>query len=65
MKMNNLAIRSKLMETGKAYYWLAGIMGISDNTLFRRLREELPADEQNRILKLIEDHIQKEGAKNE
>ena len=30
-------------------------MGISDNTLFRRLRDELPEEEQNRIIRLIEE----------
>ncbi len=65
MKMNNLQIRLKLTEKGKPYYWLAAIMGISDNTLFRRLRDELPAEEQARIIKLIEENAKEEGAKRE
>ncbi len=55
MKMNNLQIRLKLTEKGETYYWLAQQLGISDNTLFRRLRDELPAEEQNRIIQLIEE----------
>ena len=55
MKMNNLRIRLKLTEQGETYYWLAQQMGISDNTLFRRLRDELPEEEQNRIIQLIEE----------
>ncbi len=65
MKMNNLQIRLKLTEKGKPYYWLAEIMGISDNTLFRRLREELPADETARVLKLIDEKSKEEGAARE
>ena len=65
MKMNNLRIRLKLIETGKPYYWLAEIMGISDNTLFRRLRDELPPEEQARIIQLIEDKAKEEGSAHE
>lgn len=65
MKMNNLPIRFKLAENGKPYYWLAEKMGISDNTLFRRLRDELPETEKSRILQIIEDGIKEEGAKHE
>ncbi len=65
MKMNNLPIRFKLAENGKTYSWLAEKMGISDNTLFRRLRDELPETEKARILQIIEDGIKEEGAKNE
>ena len=55
MKVNNLQIRMKLIEKGETYYWLAQQIGISDNTLFRRLRDELPEEEQNRIIQLIEE----------
>lgn len=55
MKLNNIQIRLKLTEKGKPYYWLAQQMGISDNTLFRRLREELSEEEQNQIVQLIEE----------
>ena len=59
--MNNIRIRAKLMEKGKRYWWLAQIMGISENTLFRRLRNELPEDEQERICKLIDEYAERGG----
>lgn len=64
MKMNNIQIRLKLTEKGKTYYWLAQQMGISDNTLFRRLREELPEEEKARIISIIEENA-KDGVTNE
>lgn len=65
MKMNNLSIRFKLAEKGKTYYWLAKKMGISDNTLFRRLREELPEEEKARIIRIIEEGTTEEGESHE
>jgi hypothetical protein len=41
---------------------LARIMGISEMTLYRRLRDELPEPEQDRICKLIDEYIKKEEA---
>ena len=54
-KQNNLKIRFAITESGLTYYKVASLMGISDNTLFRRLREELPEEEQDRIVKLIKE----------
>ena len=51
--MNNKKIRKALKETGVKYWELARIMGISDGTLCRRLRDEIPAEEQDKIVKLI------------
>lgn len=54
--MNNKKIRKALKETGVKYWELARIMGISDGTLCRRLRDEIPAEEQDKIVKLIQQH---------
>ena len=54
--MNNKKIRKALKETGVKYWELARIMGISDATLCRRLRDEIPAEEQDKIVKLIREH---------
>ena len=35
-------------------YQLADILGISEATLCRKLRKELPAEEQDRMVRLIE-----------
>lgn len=51
--LNNIRIRTALMEADMKYYHLARRMGISENTLFRKLREELPEEEQIRIIQMI------------
>ncbi len=53
--MKNEKIKIALMKSGLRQYELACIMGISETTLGRRLREELPEEEQDRIVKLIEE----------
>lgn len=59
--MNNVKIRKTLAANMMKYWQLAGTMGISVATLCRRLREELPDEEQERICKLIEDYAAKGG----
>ena len=53
-KMKNMKIRLKLMERGLTQYDLSRFLGISETTLYRRLRDELPEEEQDRIIALIE-----------
>ena len=55
--MNNMKIRIKLMENNKRLWWLAQILETSEATLSRRLRTELPEEEQNRIIQLIEERV--------
>lgn len=55
-KIRNIRIRTELKECGVKYWELAMIMGISDATLCRRLRIEIPAEEQERIIKLIREY---------
>ena len=59
--MNNLKIRMKIMEKGLKYYELDRILNISEPTRCRMLRNELPAEEQERICKLIDEYVAKEG----
>lgn len=54
--MNNIRLRVALIETDTRYWQLAKILGISVPTLNRRLRDELPAEEQERIIELIKQH---------
>ena len=58
--MNNMKIRIKLLERNKRLWWLARILGTSEATLSRRLREELPEDEQERIIQLIDERAGEE-----
>ena len=53
--LNNMKIRIKLLEHNKRLWWLAKILGTSESTITRRLRNELPEEEQARIIQLIEE----------
>ena len=63
--MNNLKIRVKLLETGLRYHVLDRILGISEPTRCRMLRKELPAEEQERICKLIDEFLANGGQEHE
>ena len=63
--MNNLKIRIKLTEKGMKYYELDKLLGISEPTRCRMLRNELPEDEQDRICKLIDQYAKDGGCTNE
>ena len=55
--MTNMKIRKKLAENMMKLYQLDEILGISEATRCRMLRKELPEEEQDRIIKLIEENI--------
>lgn len=58
--MNNIEIRKAMKERRLFNYELAEALGISEFTLSRRLRKELPQEEKNRILEII-DQLSKEA----
>lgn len=53
---NNLLIRNSMRENQVFQYEVAEILGISEPTLIRWLRKELPEDKQKHIVTLIEEH---------
>ncbi len=63
--VNNQKIRIKLMANNMRYYELDRILGISEPTRCRMLRNELPADEQDRICRLIDEYVAKGGQDHE
>lgn len=52
--MNNLRIRQAAAQARIKLWELADAMRITDSTLSRKLRKELPDDEQERILTVIQ-----------
>ena len=56
--MKNQTIRDALTKQGLFLYQLGKILNVSEATITRMMREELPEPEQRRIVKLI-----KEGGK--
>lgn len=61
----NRQIKITLAVNSVRQWELAKILNISEVTLIRRLRNELPQEEQNRLCKLIEEYARKEGRNNE
>lgn len=59
--MANMVIRKAAREAGVALWRIAKEIGISEPTMTRRMREELPADEQERILGVIEELAKEAG----
>lgn len=50
----NTRIREKVKESGLCLWQLADMLGISYDGLIRKLRHELPEEEQGYILSVIE-----------
>ena len=63
--MNNLIIRTTMLKNGYRAWMLANLLKISEPTLYRKLRVELPEDEQRRIAELIEEDVAKGDQKHE
>lgn len=59
--MTNILIRESLKETGMRKWELADLLGIHCSTLSVKLRHELPKEEQERIVKLINEHKKQKG----
>lgn len=51
--LNNQKVRFALLENNMKQWELADLMGVSETVLSRRLRKELPEEEQERIVALI------------
>lgn len=51
--MNNLKIRLALLEHNFKQWQLAKLLGVSESTVNRLLREELPEERQDQIVALI------------
>lgn len=52
---NNKEIREALKAAGLKQWKLGELLGCSESTVYRKLRKELPEDEKQKILKMIND----------
>ena len=50
----NKQVRMKLAEYELTQYDLSKLLGVSEMTVYRKLRDELPKEEQDRLCDLIE-----------
>lgn len=53
--MNNKKIRIKMLELDMKQWELARLLGIGESSVSRKLRDELPEEEQDRICTLIDE----------
>ncbi len=53
MKTNNKEVREEIKNSGYTYYEVAELLGISENTFFRRLRKELSEEDKQKIIEVI------------
>ena len=51
----NEKVRAAAKDTGVEFWRLADALGVSESTLTRMMRRELPEDEQQRLLHLIDE----------
>ena len=63
--MRNARIKIAMTENDFKQWELAKLLGIHEGSLSRRLREELPAEEQDRIVDLIRQHTKTGGGDDE
>lgn len=54
--MKNMLIRAALKKANMKQWELADILNVSEFTLSRKLRKELPEDDQQRIVSVIRNH---------
>ncbi|MEI8200534.1 MAG: hypothetical protein WCG21_10760 [Eubacteriales bacterium] len=52
--MNNLNIRVVMIRNGLKQFQAAELLGISESYFCRKMRKELPIEEQQKIIKIIE-----------
>ena len=52
--MKNVDIRLAVQKSGIRLWQVADALGVADYNFSRKLRHELPADEKEQILKIIE-----------
>ena len=55
MRKANMKIRVAMMEKNLRQWELARLLGVSESTVWRMLREELPKEEQDAIITKIEE----------
>jgi len=53
MSKTNEKVRAELKKNGMFQWQLAKLLGISEPTFTRKMREELPEEEQDRLVSII------------
>ena len=53
-KTNNSEVRTKLRNENLYYWQIADALGVCENTFCRMLRHELPEEEKQKILEIID-----------
>lgn len=61
MTKANADIRAELKAKSVPVYAVADVMGVHENTLFRRLRHELSEQEKQKFISIIDELSQQNG----
>ena len=56
--MKNVEIRTACMEAGVKHWQLAAALGITETHFSKKLRNELPKDEKEKILEVLSQLVQ-------
>lgn len=59
MNTRNIDIKKRLKNNGISYFELAELFGVSEMTIFRKLRKDLDKSEKEEINKAIDEIISK------
>lgn len=54
IKKANVEVRNALKNRRISQWQLADLLGVSEQTIYRKLRKELPDEEKEKILKVIQ-----------
>ena len=55
--MANLKVKEAILESGLKQWKVAELIGIRDDAFSRKLRYELPEEEQNKIIEAIRQYL--------
>lgn len=56
--MANMKVKVAILNSGLKQWQVAELIGIRDDAFSRKLRYEMPEDEQNRIIDAISNYLQ-------
>lgn len=61
MNTRNVDIKERLKNNGISYFELGELFGVSEMTIFRKLRKELDKSEKEKLEKAIDEIIKERG----
>ena len=60
--MANMKLKVAILQSGMKQWQVANLIGIRDDAFSRKLRYEMPEEEQDEIIELIRQHLKENNA---